>query len=318
MQDDSPKRFDRIIAILIQLQSKRIVKAQELADRFEVSLRTIYRDIRSLESAGVPIYGEAGTGYSLVDGYRLPPVMFTREEATSFIAAEKLMQKFTDRELGEHYAAALFKLKAVLKSDDKALVDDIDSKVIMRQKERFPERAPNAMATVMRSISERKIVDLSYEAITADAPTRREIEPVGIFHDHDHWYIMAFCHLRSDYRQFRTDRIHGIRLTEVPFTRPHPPLEHFLQPDQFQTTKVRISVEKPIAKYLSHDRNGYGFVSEQPHGDAVEMTFMCRDYEQGFARWFLMFADHATVLEPDGLKTRLRELIGKARERLGR
>ena len=98
--DETPKRFDRIVAILIQLQSKKIVKAHELAERFKVSLRTIYRDIRTLEASGVPIYSEAGIGYSLMEGYRLPPVMFTREEASSFIAAEKLMQKFTDKEIG--------------------------------------------------------------------------------------------------------------------------------------------------------------------------------------------------------------------------
>src|SRR5690606_28580630 len=119
MYDESPKRFDRIIAILIQLQSKKIVRAQDLAERFGVSLRTVYRDIRTLEISGVPIYSEAGIGYSLMDGYRLPPVMFTREEASSFIAAEKLMQQFSDKELGEHYASAMFKLKAVLKSADK-------------------------------------------------------------------------------------------------------------------------------------------------------------------------------------------------------
>jgi len=89
MHDETPKRFDRIVAILIQLQSKKIVRAQDLATRFEVSLRTIYRDIRTLEASGVPIYSEAGLGYSLLEGYRLPPVMFTREEAESFIDRRK-------------------------------------------------------------------------------------------------------------------------------------------------------------------------------------------------------------------------------------
>tara|TARA_R110002073_G_C9461371_1_gene578752 strand:+ start:1636 stop:1941 length:306 start_codon:yes stop_codon:yes gene_type:complete len=100
MGRDTVNRFDRIVSILVQLQSKRIVKAQELADRFEVSLRTIYRDIRTLEASGVPIISEAGVGYSIMEGYRLPPVMFTREEAGSFVAAEKLMQKFVDKSLG--------------------------------------------------------------------------------------------------------------------------------------------------------------------------------------------------------------------------
>src|SRR5690606_32155840 len=107
MHDQAPKKFDRTVAILIQLQSKKTVKAQDLADRFGVSIRTIYRDIRTLESSGVPIYSEAGVGYSLVDGYRLPPVMFSKEEAVSFITAEKLMQHFTDNNLKKHFQSAL-------------------------------------------------------------------------------------------------------------------------------------------------------------------------------------------------------------------
>ena len=90
MSIDTVKRFDRIVAILVKLQSKRIVKAQELADKFDVSLRTIYRDVRTLEAAGIPIVSEAGVGYSIMEGYRLPPVMFTKEEASSFVAAESL------------------------------------------------------------------------------------------------------------------------------------------------------------------------------------------------------------------------------------
>ncbi len=131
MLDETPKRFDRIVAILIQLQSKKIVKAQELADRFDCSLRTIYRDIRTLEASGVPIYSEAGVGYALMEGYRLPPVMFTREEISSFIAAEKLMQKFTDPSLGTHHASAMYKLKSVLRSADKDWLSNIESRVVI-------------------------------------------------------------------------------------------------------------------------------------------------------------------------------------------
>src|SRR6478735_3963073 len=121
-------RFDRITAILIQLQSKKIVKAQDLASRFDISLRTVYRDIRSLEEAGVPLYGEAGVGYSLVDGYRLPPVMFTREEAMSFVTAEKFMEQFTDASTKSSYQSAMYKMKAVLRSDEKELVENIEDR----------------------------------------------------------------------------------------------------------------------------------------------------------------------------------------------
>jgi len=312
MLDESPKRFDRIIAILIQLQSKKIVKAQELADRFEVSLRTIYRDIRTLEASGVPIYGEAGIGYSLVDGYRLPPVMFTREEASSFIAAEKLMQKFIDKELGQHYQSAMFKLKSVLQNSDKDWVSSIESNVLIQPTmgNLFNENVPNAMAILFKSIADKTQVKLNYQAFEAETSSERTIEPVGIFHDHNNWYVLGFCHLRNDYRQFRTDRIEGIQKTDLPFTQEHQPLETFLDKENTcPTTKVRILVDKKISKFLASEKKYHGFVAQKNVGDLVEMTFLSRDIENGFARWFLMFGDYATIVEPERLKKRVLELM---------
>lgn len=318
--DESPKRFDRIVAILIQLQSKKIIRAQELADRFEVSLRTIYRDIRTLEASGVPIYSEAGVGYSLLDGYRLPPVMFTREEASSFIAAEKLMEKFTDKELQSYYTSAAFKLKAVLQSSDKDWVSTIESNILMQPTGKlFNEKAPNTLAVLFRSIAEKTQIILVYQAIEADDATERLIEPVGVFHENDNWYTLGFCHLRNDYRQFRTDRIHQIKTTEKPFTLEHPDLETYLQNDlqKLSTTKVRIVVPKNVSKYISSQKKHYGFVSQKETEDGkVEMTFMSRNIEDGFARWYMMFGDYGTILEPEILKERVLELISKTRSML--
>jgi predicted DNA-binding transcriptional regulator YafY len=318
MDDESPKRFDRIVAILIQLQSKKIVKAQELANRFEVSLRTIYRDIRTLEASGVPIYSEAGVGYALMDGYRLPPVMFSREEASSFIAAEKLMQKFTDTALGNHYASAMYKLKAVLRSDDKDWVSAIESSVLMQSSEKlFNDKSPNTLATLFESIAEKIQVILSYEAFDSDGITVRNIEPVGVFHDNNNWYVLGYCHLRNDYRQFRTDRIHEIKKTQIPFSLEHDSLETYLDKNKnVSTTKVRILIEKKIAKYLTYERKYHGFVSEKEIKDKIEMTFMSRDIEEGFSRWYLMFGDYATILEPERLKTRILELLEISKQRL--
>ncbi len=100
-------RIDRISAILIHLQSKQVVKAQEMAERFGVSKRTIYRDIRSLEEAGVPLGGEAEVGYYLADNYHLPMVSLTREEAGAFIVAAKLMEKHSDFGINQQFQSGL-------------------------------------------------------------------------------------------------------------------------------------------------------------------------------------------------------------------
>jgi predicted DNA-binding transcriptional regulator YafY len=85
-------RIDRLTAILVQLQSKKVVKAHEIADRFEISLRTVYRDVRALEEAGIPIGAEAGKGYFILDGYHLPPVMFSQQEANALVLGSKLIE----------------------------------------------------------------------------------------------------------------------------------------------------------------------------------------------------------------------------------
>lgn len=316
--DDSPKRFDRIVAILIQLQSKKIVKAQELADRFDVSLRTIYRDIRTLEASGVPIYSEAGVGYALMEGYRLPPVMFTREEAGSFIAAEKLMQKFTDAGLGNHYASAMYKLKAVLRSTDKDWVTSIESKVVIQPTQQlFNDKVPNALSVLFESIAEKKQVLLFYQAFDAEETIERTIEPVGIFHDHNFWYVFGYCHLRKDYRQFRTDRIQGIRKTDTLFSIEHNDLETYLnQTKDVAVTKVRILINKKEARFLTWERKYHGFVSEKEVGDQMEMTFMCPNIEEGFSRWYMMYGDCAQIIEPERLKERVLELLEISKNRL--
>src|SRR5690606_37126349 len=238
---DTVKRFDRIIAFLTQLQSRRIVKAQYLADRFQVSLRTIYRDIRTLEASGVPIASEAGVGYSIMEGYRLPPVMFTREEAGSFVAAEKLMQKFTDRTLGGYFESAMFKEESVLRGTEKDWIAALESQVFINLSQTiFNEAIPNALEILFERIAEKKQVILNYESFYADNPTERAIETVGVFHENNYWYVMGYCHLRQDYRQFRTDRMLDIRRTDKAFSKKHGSVDEYRSNnEEIDKTKVR-------------------------------------------------------------------------------
>lgn len=315
---DTLKRFDRIVAILIQLQSKRIVKAQELADRFEVSLRTIYRDIRTLEASGVPIASEAGVGYSIMEGYRLPPVMFTREEAGSFVAAEKLMQQFTDKSLGAYHRSAMYKVKSILRGKEKDWISALESQVrIDPAQALFNDAIPDALEILFESIAEKKQVFFKYHSLESEKPSERHIEPVGLFHENNFWYVLGHCHLRKDYRQFRTDRIMRIQRTTIDFTLEHGTIdEHRSKKDDVKKTKVRILVDKQIARYIRNTRNQYGFVFEESKEDGVEMTFMAPHLRDGFSRWYLMFGDYATILEPDSLKERIRELLKESEARL--
>lgn len=319
MSKDLKKRFDRIVEILVQLQSKRVIKAKELSDRFEVSLRTIYRDIKSLEQAGVPIIGEAGTGYSLVEGYKLPPVIFTKEEAMSFVVAEKLTQKFLDKSIGGHFTTAMYKVKAVLKMNDKDVVAAIENQIVMNKSnyDIFNHEVPHAFTTFFESISNHQQIKLCYRGASDDSPQTRIIEPIGLFHESGFWYIAAYCLKREAYRQFRADRIHSISLTSVSFSKDHISIGDFLtgRTVNVQRTYVRIAVDKDIARYLQWERNFYGFISQEEKTKHTEMTFETRSIEE-FARWYMMFADKAIIIEPDILKKSVRALVDKSLKKI--
>lgn len=316
LEENSPKRFDRIVAIMTQLQSKRIVKAQELADRFEVSLRTIYRDIRSLEASGVPIYGEAGVGYSLVDGYKLPPVMFSRDEAMSFVAAEKLMEKFTDENMKSHFQSAVFKVKSVLRTDEKDWVNSLENRVKVNSNQ-FSEHSPEVLNALFESIARKHQLKIRYESIESDAPSERTIEPVGLYHENQFWYILAYCHLRKDYRNFRVSRILSFQKLQDFYQIEHRELEFYLKKEEkISEGKVRLLIDRKVARYLEADRNYYGFVSETRLGEKVELEFNGNFRENGIARWILMFGDYVEILEPKELKDFTLELLEKVKRNL--
>jgi len=304
-------RFDRINAILIHLQSRKVVKAQDIADRFEISLRTVYRDIRSLEEAGVPLVGEAGVGYSIMEGYRLPPVMFTAEEAMTFITAEKLVEKFTDIATRKSYTSAMLKIKSVLRGTEKDMIESIEENVeIMRRYEPIPAQSDNSLPILLRSIADKKVTRIKYTTFQSQETAERTIEPIGIFHENGFWYTIAFCQLRNAYRQFRTDRILHIQLLDQTFQREHASLKEYLEqiPEkQKNLQKIVIRVDRSVIPYLQRQKYYHGFVSETALGQQVEMTFLS-DSLTGFSHWFLMMGSHARIIEPEALKDRVREV----------
>lgn len=298
-------RIDRVSAILIQLQSKRVVKAQDIATRFSISLRTVYRDIKTLEEAGIPLIGEAGVGYSIMDGYRLPPVMFTVDEATAFLTAEKLVEKLTDTSTDESYKSAMYKIKSVLRSTEKDYLETIDNHIQVFNNPYLPreKNTPHTLQPILKSISEKKVISIDYFANHSQENTSRNIEPIGIFYSASYWHIIAFCQLRNAYRDFRIDRIKQITATSLPFKKEHPSLKTYLKQisHERELQQVIILISKEVVKYLGEQKYYNGFVSQRIIKDKIEMTFLTWSAEL-FARWYMMFGDQAEILSPAHLK----------------
>jgi predicted DNA-binding transcriptional regulator YafY len=304
-------RIDRISAILIQLQSRRVVKASDIADRFNISLRTVYRDVKTLEEAGIPLIGEAGVGYSIMDGYRLPPVMFTREEATAFLTAEKLMEKLTDPSSDENYKSAMYKIRSVLRMAEKDYLDNIDGHIeVLRSRRSSGVKLDlNPLQIILRGIGERTVLSIHYFAMHSQQRTERCIEPVGVFYQDNYWHLIAWCRLREDYRDFRLDRISNISLTGERFRTQHPNLNEYISRSARERNlqQVVMRVEKRIVPYLNEQKYYNGFVSEREVDDMVEMTFLT-EYIEGFVRWMMMYGDTAVIVSPEELRTKVRDL----------
>jgi predicted DNA-binding transcriptional regulator YafY len=311
-------RIDRISAILIQLQSRRVVKAADIAERFNISLRTVYRDVKTLEEAGIPLIGEAGVGYSIMDGYRLPPVMFTREEATAFLTAEKFVEKLTDTSTSAHHKSAMYKVRAILKTAEKDLLENMDGNIEVFKGYRQLVIADNDhIQTILNSIAHKQILSINYFAHHSQENTTREIEPVGIFYLESYWHLIAYCLLRKAYRDFRIDRIGKLDVTDRSFTSQHPTLKAYIA----QTAKekhletVIIKVDKEMYIHLNHQKYYSGFVSEKEIGSQFEMTFLSSSLE-GFARWYMMFGDKAEIIQPDSLRERVQHIASTTLEKL--
>ncbi len=217
MNENETKRLSRLTAILTQLQTKRLLTSTELAKKFSVSVRTIYRDIRALEQAGVPIIVEEGKGYTLMEGYKIPPVMFTEAQANALITAEQLVLKNKDASFIKNYSEAIEKVKAVLKYNQKDKVN------LLSERTRFDqninrERNSNNLSELQFALTDFRLVDIDY--INADEKsTSRIIEPFALLST-ENWLLVAYCQLREEFRFFRLDRIKRLQVLNTYFE-PH-------------------------------------------------------------------------------------------------
>lgn len=218
MNDNDTKRLSRLTAILTHLQTKRLITATALAGRFNVSIRTIYRDVRALERAGVPILTEDGKGYTLMEGYRIPPVMFTESQANALVLAEQLVLKNKDASLVKDYCEAVEKVKAVLRHNEK------DKAALLAERTRFNqnvnrERNTNHVSGLQFAITHFRVAKIDYTN-EAGKKNSRLIEPFALVSTTENWLLVAWCRLRNGFRYFRLDRMGKMEILPENFT-PH-------------------------------------------------------------------------------------------------
>jgi predicted DNA-binding transcriptional regulator YafY len=310
-------RIDRLHAILTHLQSKKKVTAQEMADRFQISLRTVYRDVKALDESGVPVIGEAGSGYTIMEGYRLPPVMFTQEEASALLLGAKLAEQFTDGSVKRHFTAALFKIKAVLRSPDKEYVESLTEHIEILTRYRPDLESPQQyLSMLQQAVVNKKIVHLQYRSQLKEEITLRKVEPIGLLHYGNAWHLIAWCHLRNDYRDFRMSRMLGITMDDLCFDPSgHPSIREYIEKIRqgSDLEEAIVSFDREVAKYLQEQKYLNGFVSEEVQDSCVRMKFLTSNFSF-FGRWLLTYTNRVQIESPPALRTIMKELAEKISE----
>jgi len=207
------RRADRLFHIIQLIRGRRLTTAAYLAQRLEVSERTIYRDVADLQTQGVPLEGEAGVGYRLGAGFDLPPMMFTQDEAKALVASVRLAQAWLDPALATGAQDALGKILSVLPVDARVAAEAL---AVYAPGGGLPEPTQVTLQALREAVQERRKVFLNYRDL-ADKPSERTVRPLGCFYWGKVWTLAAWCEQRSDFRSFRVDRVTYVRRLDERF-----------------------------------------------------------------------------------------------------
>jgi predicted DNA-binding transcriptional regulator YafY len=205
---------DRLFRLVQLIRGRRLSTAAFLAERLEVSLRTIYRDIAQLQHQGVPIEGEAGVGYRLGSGYELPPLMFTQIEASALVASVRLAQAWLDPKLALAAEASLSKILSILPMAARAAAE---TSPIYAPTIKLDEVTQQNLQTLREAALKRQKVTLNYLDLS-DKTSQRVVRPLGCFFWGKVWTLGAWCETRQDFRSFRLDQMEKITPSEVTFS----------------------------------------------------------------------------------------------------
>jgi predicted DNA-binding transcriptional regulator YafY len=297
-------RTDRMLAIVLELQAKKQVRAEDLADMFEVSVRTIYRDMMALDESGVPIVSIPGQGYSLVEGYFLPPLTFNTDEAIMLMLGTDFVAQNFDAQYRDAAQSASHKIVAVLPDKLRREVEYLESSI------RFialsGAYSQETLQKLRRAIIQRKQVQFGYHARSHDGQpsetSQREADPYALVHIAGAWVLIAYCHLRRGIRHFRLDRMEDVVVVDKVFTRPAD-FKIQLSDHNDRTVMVRALFDPETARWVQETPSFYQ-VAQEEHADGLLVTLAVRHPGEAL-NWLLSWGSHVRVIEPESVRDML-------------
>ncbi|MBD3646565.1 MAG: YafY family transcriptional regulator [Pseudomonadales bacterium] len=207
------RRADRLFQLMLLLQEGKVRTARYLAEKLEVSERTIYRDIGDLIGSGIPIDGEAGVGYLLRDEYRLPPLMFTGDELKALALGARMVRAWSDRKLASETGTAIRKIEAILPEN---LRKEIELEAIQVPGFQMTDVLSDNLECIRGAMDRHHKLSVRYRSLQGEQ-TERVLWPLILYFWGNKWTLGAWCELRQDFRSFRVDLIEHLDATGLPF-----------------------------------------------------------------------------------------------------
>ncbi|WP_340012905.1 YafY family protein [Paenibacillus sp. FSL K6-1318] len=307
------QKTSRQLGIVLELQHRKMVKAEELAERFETSIRTIYRDIQTLNEAGVPVIGLPGIGYSLMEGYFLPPISFTSEEALTLLMGTEFIEQRFDERYSRSARSSHAKIEAILPKSIRTDADRVRESIRLLYKEEpdIGAREKAHIETLREAMLTRKKIRFTrhkrYKDATNNRETSRSAAPLGLVLVDGGWILIAQCDLRQDIRHFRVSRMSDLSIMDEYYQVPEDFRLHEYQPKDERTFRIRARFDTGIADKVK-ESNLYYMEEAQLHDEGYDVTFRVREMEE-LLQWILGWGSEVVIIEPESFKTRVKEEI---------
>jgi predicted DNA-binding transcriptional regulator YafY len=295
-------RIDRLFAIATQLQARHHIRAVDLANLFEVSLRTIYRDVAALSESGIPVVSLPGQGYALADGYFLKPLRLTTQEATALVLGARLLSGSASPDLAHSADSAVAKILAIIGDEPRRQLQEIENAIELNIATSSPDRLDlddERVVTLRHAILDRRVISLRYFGRNRAEETIRKVEPLRLGYMNGAWYLAAYCQLRQEERAFRLDRIEDFYVEPTRFWRR--PRAHDASR---QTVEVIVRFRSTAARW-AQERQHWSFTGATQTDGYLTATYRPDNLDE-IATWILGWGTDAEVLSPPLLRDRIK------------
>ncbi|MCC7429953.1 YafY family transcriptional regulator [bacterium] len=307
-------KIDRLIGTILLLQSKKFILANEIAEYFSVSVRTVYRDIQTLDEAGVPIVYTHGEGYSLMEGYNVPPLMFTAEEVSGLFLGGKFALKVTDASIHKPIISALAKIRSVLPEKTKDYIEKLSSSIHLAFGFNVEKKYENKVQSdIQEALATSKLLEIEYYTQSRDSLSKRIVEPVGLVYYGNSWHLIAYCRMRKDFRDFRLDRIKTLFVSSDRFKRREnfnisELVNHWREFEKTNAIEIKFIVQNPEIAQEIRLRYRNGYLCDEKTENGFVFTYLVPDTDL-VKFLFVSYGAKVKIISPENVRIELLESV---------